>query len=347
MPYQLPPDPSSERRARLTRWVSFAFAAVLVALVTYLGYVGYEGSRQLTDAPNPSANCRTPATFGWAYEAVNYDIATDEVLAIEADQGACTQHGAPAGDAVRAADGVRLAAWYIPAGNGSAPAGPTVVIVHGWGSNKSEMLDRAGILHDSYNVLIPDLRNHGQSGEGATTQGVREAGDLRAMLDWLEANKGPQSIALLGVSMGGATVIAEADRDDRVDALIVESTHATLANAAQARLESAGYPLAMPASWAVLLGSLMRTGEDVSSVDPVQGVARLDDRPVLLIHGGADPSTGPNAADELFAAASDAGSPVELHVCEPAGHANSDQACPADYSGWVLGFLERVLAPAT
>jgi uncharacterized protein len=347
MPYQLPPDPSSERRARTTRWIGFAFAALLVALVTYFAYVGYEGSRQLTDAPTPSANCRTPAVFGWAYEAINYDIATDEELAAEADLGTCTRQGARAGDVVRAPDGVRLAGWYIPAADGSAPTGPTVVLVHGWGSNKSEMLDRAAILHDRYNLLLVDLRNHGQSQEAATTQGVREATDLRAMIDWLEENKGPQSIALFGTSMGGATAIAEADRDERVDALIIESTHATLANAAQARLEIAGYPLAMPGSWAILLGSLMRTGEDVSSVDPVQGVQRLDDRPVLLIDGGGDAAIGPGAADHLLTAATEAGSPAELQVCAEAGHADSDNACPLEYPGWVLGFLERVLAPAT
>jgi pimeloyl-ACP methyl ester carboxylesterase len=347
MPYQLPPDPSSERRARLTRWVSFAFAGVLVALVAYFGYVGYEGSRQLTDPPSPSANCRTPASMGWAYEAINYDITTDEELAAEADQEACTRQGMPAGDAVRAPDGVRLAGWYIPAGNGSAPTGPTVVMVHGWGSNKSQMLDRGAGLHDAYNLLIFDLRNHGQSEEAATTQGVREAEDLRTMLDWLEANKGPQSIAVLGVSMGGATAIAEADRDERVDALIIESTHATLANAAQARLEIAGYPLAMPGSWAILLGSLMRTGEDVSSVDPVQGVVRLDDRPVLLIYGGADDAIGPDAAEQLRAAATEAGSPVELQVCAGAGHAESTDVCPGDYPAWMLGFLERALAPTS
>ena len=346
MPYQLPPDPSTERRTRVTRWVSFAFAAVLVALVAYFAYVGYEGSRQLTDAPSRSANCRTPATLGWAYEAINYDIGSDEALAAEANPSSCTTQGAPAGDAIESG-GVGLAGWYVPAGNGAGPTAPTVVIVHGWGSNKSEMLDRAAVVHDAYNLLLFDVRNHGQSGEAATTQGVREAADLRTMIDWLEATKGPQLIAVHGVSMGGASAIAEADRDDRVDALIVESTHATLANAAQARLENAGYPLAMPGSWAILLGSLMRTGEDVSSVDPVQGVVRLDDRPLLLIYGGADASIGPGAADQLLTAATEAGSPTELRVCVEGGHADSDEACPADYPGWVLGFLQRVLVPAS
>jgi uncharacterized protein len=346
MPYELPPDPSTERRTRLTRWVSFAFAAVLVALVAYFAYVGYEGSRQLTDPPTPTADCRTPATMGWAYEAINYDITTDAELAAEADPKECASQGAPAGDDVTVGS-IGLAGWYIPAGNGAGPAAPTIVIAHGWGSNKSNMLDRAAIVHDAYNLLLFDLRNHGQSSEAPTTQGVREADDLRTMIDWLEASKTPGQIALMGVSMGGATVLAEADRDERVVAVVLESTHASLANAAQARLERSGYPLALPASWAILLGSLIRTGEDVSSADPIQGVERLDDRPLLLIHAGADNSIGPNDADELLAAATEAGSPTELHVCAEAAHAQSNDACPEDYAGWVLGFLQRVLVPAS
>ena len=170
MPYELPPDPRTERRTRLTRWVGFAFAVVLVALVAYFAYVGYEGSRQLTDPPTPTADCRTPATMGWAYEAINYDIATDAELATEADPTECTRQGAPAGDAVTVGN-IGLAGWYIPAGNGAAPTAPTVVMAHGWGSNKSNMLDRAAILHDDYNLLLLDLRNHGQSSDGANHAG--------------------------------------------------------------------------------------------------------------------------------------------------------------------------------
>ena len=346
MPYELPPVPGTERRARIARWVSFAFAALLVGLVAYLGYVGYEGSRQLSDPPTPTTDCRTPATFGWAYEAINYDIATDAELATEVDPKACTRQGAAAGDQVTVG-GIELAGWYVPAANGVGATGPTVVLAHGWGSNKSNMLDRAVILHDAYNLVLVDLRNHGQSSDAATTQGVREANDLRAMVDWLEAAKGPDRIALFGVSMGAATVLAEAGRDERIDAVIAESTHATLANAAQARLDRSGYPLSMPGSWAILLGSLVRTGEDISAVDPLQTVERLDERPLLLIHAGADGSIGPNDAESLLAAADAAGSPTELHVCAGAGHANSDEVCAQEYAVWVLGFLERVLAPAS
>jgi len=345
MPYQLPPDPSTERRTRFFRWVSFAYAALLVALVAYMGYVGYEGSRQLADAPNPTADCRTPATLGWDYEAINYDKGADAPLEAEADPEACTRQGPLAGDVVRVGE-IGLAGWYIPSASGDGPTAPTVVLAHGWGSNKSNMLDRAAMFRDVYNLLLLDFRNHGQSTETATTQGVREAGDLRAMIDWLEQEKGPDHIAVLGVSMGGATALAEADRDERIDALIVESTHATLAHAAQARLDRSGYPLSVPGSWAILLGSLIRTGEDVSSVDALQSVTRLDERPLLLIHGEADGSIGPDDAELVLAAATDAGSPTDLEVCADAGHAESDEVCAEDYAGWVLGFLERVLPPS-
>ena len=346
MPYQLPPDPSTERRTRITRWVSFAFAAVLVALLTYFAYIGYWGSRQLADAPSDTTDCRTPALFGWAYEAINYDIGTDAALAAEADPEHCTAQGGPAGEALTGPGGVQLAGWYIPAAGGSGPTGPTVVVAHGWGSNKSNMLDRAALMHDAYNLVLFDFRNHGQSAASTTTQGVREAGDVRAVIDWLEAAKGPDRIAVLGVSMGGASAVNEADRDERVDALMLESTHATLANAAQARLDRAGFPLSLPGSWAVLLGTLIRTGEDVSAADPVQALGRFDERPVLLISGAEDGSIGPNDAQHLLAAAEEAGSPAELHICAAAGHSQSDEACAEDYSGWVLGFLQRVLAPA-
>jgi pimeloyl-ACP methyl ester carboxylesterase len=144
--------------------------------------------------------------------------------------------------------------------------------------------------------------------------------------------------------MGGASALAAADRDERIDTLVIESTHATLANAIQARLDVAGYPLSLPGSWAILLGSLIRTGEDASAVDPIQAIARLDERPVLLVYGGADDSIGATDGEDMRDAAATAGSAVELHVCEAAGHARSPDACPEDYPGWVLGFLERALA---
>jgi fermentation-respiration switch protein FrsA (DUF1100 family) len=317
-------------------------ALALVVLVAYLAFVGYDGSQAFGAHPR-FGDCRTPASaFGWSYEAINYDLASDKDLEAFPDRSDCPHPGEAAGTELLATDGVRIAGWYIPAASGSA-AGPTVVLAHANGKSKSEMLDWAKPLHAGYNLLLFDFRNHGQSSGDVTTLGVREVRDLQAVLGWLEQKKAPSSIAVLGVSMGGATAIDEAADDDRVAAVILDSTHATLASALQAQLESRGFPLALPGSWSILLGGLLRTGEDLSLADPVQAMARVGERPVLIVAAGNDDAVGPHDAAELMSAGQDEGAQVELQTCATAGHGESVTACPEEYAGWLLGFLQRSL----
>jgi pimeloyl-ACP methyl ester carboxylesterase len=345
MPYEPPQDPRTARRSTITRWVSFVLVAILVALVAYLAYVGVAGSGQLADPPSRSADCRTPIANGWVYEAINYNAASDATLADLPDPEHCPRQGADAGGALQTVDGVQIAGWYIPSGDGSGPTGPTVVLAHGFGGNKSTMLAFAEMLHDAYNIVIFDFRNHGQSSGTETTAGVLEQEDLRAVIKWIDDEKRPKKVAVLGVSMGGAAALVESIADDHVDALILDSTHATLANAIQARLERQGYPISLPAAWSVLLGALIRTGQDVSSVDPLQRIG-LYKGPVLIIVGGQDDTIGPTDGQDLLAAASQGGpASAELKVCDEAGHGAAIEACPRVYGDWVLGFLERSLGP--
>lgn len=316
----------------------------MILLVVYLGYAGYAGSGQVVEPPNPSTDCRTPASaFGWNYEAINYDIATDAALDAFTDRMDCPEQGAPAGDAVVATDGTRIAGWYIPAVVGSPGTGATVVVAHDYGGNKSGMLAWAEILHRDYNVVLFDFRNHGQSADVATTLGVRERQDLGAVLDWLEATKKPTHVGVLGVSMGGSAAVNVAVGDPRVEAVVLDSTHSTIANAIQARLEAQGYPLSLPAAWSILMGGLLRTGEDVSSVDPVQAIERLGDRPVLLLFGGRDDKIGRGDAADLQAAAEEGGSHPRVEICEDASHAQLIEACADEYRAWVLAFLAHSL----
>lgn len=348
VPYELPEDPRTARRTRILRWVSFLFAAVLVALVAYLAYVGFDGSGQLVD-PASAADCRTPeSAFGWEYEAINYDGTADEGLVQVPDPRNCPQQGPAAGNVLTTAGGGRIAAWYVPAARSIGPTGATVVLAHGHGSNKSQMLAFAEPLHADYNLVLFDFHNHGQSpGGGPTTVGVLEQDDLRAVIDWLATAKGPSAIALLGTSMGGAAAVTEAVADPRVDALILDSTHATLANALQARLERAGYPLALPGAWSILLGGLIRTGQDMSAVDPVQVIERYEGRPVLIIAGGRDDAIGPADPQELQTAAEAGGADVGFEVCAEAGHGGPIETCAAEYADWVLGFLRQAFATAS
>lgn len=329
-------------RHRLIRIGALVLAAILIG---YFGYLGWEGSRQLAYPPDPNRDCRTPADLGWAYEAINYDIGTDEDLrAREPARQDCRTFGAEAGDEVVTDDGIRLAGWWIPAAAADIPPdGPTVILVHGYGSSKSSMLDDAAFIHDRYNLVLFDLRNGQQSTGDITTQGIREQRDLVAMLDWLERTKGPDQIAVFGESMGGHTAVNVAADDVRVDAVILASTHDTLKRAMVARIGNAGHPTGEVGWIFIWIGSWLRTGENVIGDDPVAAIDDLGDRPVLVIHGSRDRDAPPASAEELRAAAERAGVDVTVHICADADHGKIDEACPADYGIWLNEFLERVL----
>jgi pimeloyl-ACP methyl ester carboxylesterase len=109
-----------------------------------------------------------------------------------------------------------------------------VVLVHGKDGSKSSTwgdgfvrlaldLQAAG-----YQVLMLDLRGHGASGDGRYAFGFMERFDVIAGVQHLveEAGVAPGSVGLLGVSMGGASVLYAAALDPRVGAVWSDAAYA-------------------------------------------------------------------------------------------------------------------------
>ncbi len=308
------------------------------------------GGTELVDSATTWPNCGTPATvYGWAYEAVNYDIADDaRLLAVNRGQLDCEYHGTKAGEEVVARDGVHVAGWYIPAASDIGPHGPTIVIVPGWRSHKAEVLKYAPPFHETYDLLIVDVRHGGRSDRALTTWGLDEQLDVRAMIDWLERTKGPSWIAMTGNSMGAATALTEAVGDDRVRALILDSMHASLVSSMTDGAGAEWHLPGAPTGWTAVAAASLMAGHDLTSVDPARTIGRLGDRPVLLIHGEQDVLDRPERSAEVNAAAARAaGVPVELHYCPDGTHGKVIDRCPTEWATWANGFLDRVRATAT
>jgi pimeloyl-ACP methyl ester carboxylesterase len=327
-------------------WRRLAVGAVVVALLSFVGYVGYAGvvgSAEAVGSSGASTACETPGTrFGWDYEAINYDKADDlRLVAENADMRDCSSQGVSAGSEVVSADGVPIAGWYIPAVSATGPTGPTVLIVHGGKANKSGVLKYAPPFHESYNLVLLDLRNSGRSGAADSTWGLRERSDLGAMIDWLTQTKGPAWIGVMGNSNGAATALAEAGDDPRVRAFVLDSMHASVAAQLGNVLETErGHP-AWPGSWAIVTGVSLKIGADVTSVDPVRTIARVGGRPVLLIHGSADLVDRPGeSAERNLRAALEAGVPVGLEICPGAGHGKVIDTCPEAWARWAVAFMD-------
>jgi pimeloyl-ACP methyl ester carboxylesterase len=99
-------------------------------------------------------------------------------------------------------NGLKLEGWQINAVN---PKG-TVLLFHGFGSNKEQVLQEAYAFHEmGYNSLLIDFRAHGNSEGSACTLGVSESEDVKCTFDYITAS-GEKNIILWGGSMGAASI---------------------------------------------------------------------------------------------------------------------------------------------
>jgi fermentation-respiration switch protein FrsA (DUF1100 family) len=120
-------------------------------------------------------------------------------------------------------DGIEIAGWYVPA---KEPSSSTILVLHGYASNKSEMLPRVAFLAARYNLLFIDLRYFGESGGSHTTFGLKDAGDVRAALNWLKARDSAGQLAIYGFGMGGTVALRAAGEDVAVRCVTVEEAYA-------------------------------------------------------------------------------------------------------------------------
>ena len=88
-------------------------------------------------------------------------------------------------------------------------SGLPVVLIHGFGLNRSTWLEMVETSMSDYQVILPDVRGHGESDapEGAYPMSLL-ADDIAGLLDHLEIEKA----VICGHSMGGYIALAFADR---------------------------------------------------------------------------------------------------------------------------------------
>lgn len=113
------------------------------------------------------------------------------------------------------------------------PARGTVVFLHGWNMDASTMLLWALSLSErGYQGIAIDLRNHGASGRAPAGFGSREAGDVVAVLDHLQARDAlPQPVHLFGVSYGAVTALfAEATLRERIAGIVAMEPYGNAAD---------------------------------------------------------------------------------------------------------------------
>ncbi len=112
---------------------------------------------------------------------------------------------------------IELVAFDIPA---SGRRRGRCVLLHGYGDSKSGALAWAGVWRSlGFDVLLPDLRAHGESGGTFSTGGVLEPHDVAALVDQL----GAERVVLVGISFGGVVAARAAALRPSVLGVVVDS----------------------------------------------------------------------------------------------------------------------------
>jgi len=212
---------------------------------------------------------------------------------------------------------ISIRGWFIPGDADAAHGKKTVIILHGLGATRQDMLE-FGLLFQQkgYNLALIDLRSHGESGGAFFTYGYHEWKDVVGLLDWLDTHQpmAVEDVTLIGVSVGGAVAIPAAANDDRIDRLITIATFADLEETIQA--QSAWLPNAWRNRGINRAESLAKF--DVALTSPAQTIQQVD-VPVLIVHGEADGYIPFENGQQLYAAANP---PKTLYSIPGADHAD-------------------------
>ena len=188
-----------------------------------------------------------------------------------------------------------------------APTGglPAVLIQHGYGAEKADLLPLASLLvSHGFIALLPDAWGHGErfpaSGPNWMTQisadyfieVVRNTvDDMRDALSWLAAVPGARADQLIvgGFSMGAVASLVVGSEDERASGLIV-AAGASLPDLLPISLFGSAPPSEAAQAWAL-------------AHDAAANIGRLAPKPLLIQHGRADDMVPVSGALRLYEAA--------------------------------------------
>lgn len=239
---------------------------------------------------------------------------------------------------VRTEDGLTLRGWYHP----TEARRHLVVLVHGMWESWHAM---AGLGHDlhrlGYDVLLFDLRGHGQSDPSRLFMGRRERGDLRAVLAWA-TRQGftPDRIGWIGQSMGASTLLMEAAHNPNIRIAVIDSPYGDLPELLDAQLARHSH---LP-QWfnpGILTAAHWAFGVRTDDLVPIRAARLWGHRPLLLIHGEADSTVPLRQARRIARAAGPSCRAIWLPGVE---HVKGYRDDPARYVALINAFLAAHLS---
>jgi pimeloyl-ACP methyl ester carboxylesterase len=190
--------------------------------------------------------------------------------------------------------------WFFPGLRGA----PTIILCHGYQSSRGELLTLVSALQDhQYNVFVFDFAAHGAN-DGRTTFGYREADEVRAAVDVLARRNDVDAtrFGLWGYNLGAYAALREAEKDNRVHALVLDSVYDYPRQMVKIGVENTGV-----GGFPLMVTSAQTTFEWLNhaySNDPPlsANLKKLVDVPILFIQASDEPELGTITRDMFLKA---------------------------------------------
>jgi uncharacterized protein len=260
----------------------------------------------------------------------NHPLVIDPLIKVSADAEAWS---------TRTSDGITLRGWFLP----TRDRRHLVVLVHGMWSSWLEMAALGRDLHRrGFDVLLFDLRGHGQSDPSRLYLGRRERADIRAVMSWAQKEGFTDDrIGWLGYSMGGSTLLMEAARNPQIHVVVIDSPYGDLPQLLKKQLSlHSGLP-----NWfnpGILLAARLIYGVRTDDLVPIRSARAWGERPLLLIHGESDTIVPVSQAHALAEAA---GSSCLTMTLPGVDHVQAYDSDPEGYVTTVGTFFNDHLSP--
>jgi len=206
-----------------------------------------------------------------------------------------------------ALDSVRLSGWFVPSGPAEQSKG-TIILAHGWlwnrlgdaaddlvadlsGTTPIELLRLTHALHyEGYNVLMFDLRNHGESAaHPPVTFGQSESSDLLGALAYLQTRPDvdQERIGVIGFCIGANALLYALPLTDQIRAAVAvqPATAAVYADGYSRDLMGLPSKVLLPfVKWAYSTVGGVRLG----ALQPAFAAAGAGATPVLFVQSKGD-----------------------------------------------------------
>ena len=244
---------------------------------------------------------------------------------------------------IDAIDGIRLHAAFVPAEeDGGRKKRGCCLLLHDDKASLAQCAPHARYYQEKgMDVLLADLRGHGESGGKYRGYGYDDRLDVLTWVHWILKRDPETRIVIHGLGVGAAAALYALPEHipTGVYAVVADSSYTTLSEYLL-RLLKYRQNSRIPARIRLFVLRYvikLRAGYDIKDADVMRAVSRAQ-TPVLFLHGDADRTIPVEMSRQLYARAQ---CTRELSIFPGAGHLEERSLHPSRYREAVDTFLEK------